>query len=243
MKLPLSEIKTNCEKCSFAIFDKNEQIGCSANRLEKFQTLDKAVKHSEDNKSWFLLKRFCNMYREDEETLDKAYDKIKCKFGIVIFDHDDESTDIAIESCKNIKYDRSKFFIVISSKHTNIFRKRFDQINQLKGLGIASCVVTNVDPLNKIDAIEREAFIKLYGCSHFLKINHDQNIPKTFFDRVNHSVNDELETILMYEFNNVKCIPFWLVNNTYLEYNSYDLMSDDIKQESIENSMYKKYEE
>lgn len=243
MKLPQSEIKTNCEKCSFAIFDGNTQIGCAAGRLEKFQALDKTIQHCENNKSWFLLKRFCNMYRESDTSVNDAYDKIKCKFGIVIFDHDEDSLDVAIESCKNIEYDKSKFFVVISSKHYKMFGKKFNQINELKNIGIKGFLITSFN--NEIDAssIEHEAFSKLYGCTHLIKINHDQEIPKNFFDKINDSVNDKLETILMYEQNNVKCIPFWLVNNTYLEYNNYDLMSNDIKEESTAKSMYKKYEE
>lgn len=243
MKLPLSEIKTNCEKCSFAIFDENNQTGCAANRLEKFQALDKAVQHSEGDKNWFLLKRFCNMYREGESSIDEAYDKIKCKFGIVIFDHDENSLDTAIESCKNIEYDKSKFFIALSSKHYKMFGKKFTQINELKSMGIKGFLITSFDNQAHVSSIEHEAFSKLYGCTHLIKVNHDQEVPKNFFDKINDSVNDKLETILMYEQNNVKCIPFWLVNNTYLEYNSYDLMSNDIKEESIEKSMYKKYEE
>lgn len=244
MKLPLSEIKTNCEKCSFAIFDENNQTGCAANRLGKFQALDKAVQHSEDDKSWFLLKRFCNMYREGEASIDEAYNKIKCKFGVVIFDHHDEvSLDTAIQSCKNIEYDKSRFFVVISSKHYKIFGRKFNQINELKNIGIKGALITSFDDKAEISSIEHEAFSKLYGCTHLVKINHDQEVPKNFFDKINDSVNDKLETILMYEQNNVKCIPFWLVNNTYLEYNNYDLMSDDIKKESIKKSMYKKYEE
>lgn len=243
MKLPLSEIKTNCEKCSFAIFDNSNQVGCSAGRLEKFQALDKAVQHSEGDKSWFLLKRFCNMYREGEASIDEAYNKIKCKFGIVIFDHDENSLDAAIESCKNIEYDKSKFFVVISSKHYRMFGKKFNQINELKNMGIKGFLITSFDDQTHVSSVEHEAFSKLYGCTHLVKINHDQVVSKSFFDRIDNSVNNKLETILMYEHNNVKCIPFWLVNNTYLEYNSYDLMSNDIKEESIEKSMYKKYEE
>lgn len=243
MKLPLSEIKTNCEKCSFAIFDGQNQKACSAGRLEKFQALDKAVQHSEGDKNWFLLKRFCNMYREDEVSIDDAYNKIKCKFGIVIFDHDENSLDTAIESCKNIDYDKSKFFIVISSKHYKIFGKKFNQINEFKSMGVKSFLITSFDTNADVSSIEYEAFSKLYGCTHLLKINHNEEIPKGFFNKINDSVNDKLETFLMYEQDNVKCIPFWLVNNTYLNYNSYDSMSNDIKEESIEKSMYKKYEE
>lgn len=243
MKLPQSEIKTNCEKCSFAIFDKNNQIGCAAQRLEKFQALDKASQHSQDEKTWFLLKRFCNMYREDDTTVEDAYNKIKCKFGIVIFDHDEESSDAAIESCKNIGYDYSKFFVVISSKHHKQFGKRFNQVNSLKEAGIKTFLITSFDKDATTPSLEHEAFLKLNGCSHLLKVNHDQKIPVDFFNNINMSINDDLETILMYEQNNIKCIPFWLVNNEYLNYNNYELMSDSIKDNSIKHSMYKKYEE
>lgn len=242
MKLQQSEIKTNCEKCCFAKFEGNKQIGCSANRLEKFQALDKAIEHSENEKTWFLLKRFCNMYREEKVTIDDAYNKIKCKFGIAIFDHDEESLDTAIESCKNINYDRSKFFVVISSKHYKKFGKRFTQVNELKNLEIKTYLLTSLEKAEN-DYLEHEAFSKLVGCSHLIKINHDQEIPKDFLDKINNSINDELETILLHEKNNIKCIPFWLANSEYLSYNNYNLMIDAIKQKSIDNLMYRKYEE
>lgn len=243
MKLPLSEIKTNCEKCSFAVFEGNKQTGCDAGRLEKFQTLGKTVGHAEDNKSWFLLKRFCNMYREEKISVNDAYEKIKCKFGIVIFDYENESLDIAIESCKNIDYDKSKIFVVVTSKHHKMFGKKFNQINELKSTGITASLIMSIDKNMDIPYIEHEAFSKLYGCSNLLKVNHNQEIPKDFFTKIDNSINKELEAVLMYEQNNVKCMPFWAVSNYYLDYNSYDLMSEDIQKQSIESSMYKKYEE
>jgi len=239
MKLPVSEIKTNCEKCAYAVYENNSQIGCEANRLNKFKKLDKAIIHTEDEKSWYLLKRFCNLYREEYQDLDEAKKKTALTFGIIVYDHDDYSSDIAIESLKKINYTKGKYKIVISSKHNKNASKLFNYVNYF----------------NKIEDVRCDLFIELDNelvdynacrtcsmCNFIVKINHDAMLPKNFLKKINESINEKLEVNMLYETNGVSAMPFWYINNNYNSYNNFDKMIDDLREESINANMYKRYE-
>ena len=56
----MSQVKTECSNCVFALMSKNHQSGCSLNRDEVFKVTDT----TEDN--CYILDRFCNTYRPEE---------------------------------------------------------------------------------------------------------------------------------------------------------------------------------
>lgn len=236
MKSQQLEIKTSCENCSFLISENGKQIGCNAGRLEKFIQQDKATLNEN---GYYEINRFCNMRRKEKSTVEEAYNKIKSKFGIAIFDEGDNFED-AIESCKKIQYDKNKFKISIYSKNRKIFGKLFEKVNDLKRSGIDARLFFDIEDRN-ISSSEKDVFQYLYGCSHLIKINGNTEIDPMFLFNINKSLNDDLEVFFTYELNNVYCAPFWIVNQQYLNYHSYDEMMKAIIEESINSSMHKKY--
>jgi hypothetical protein len=242
MKLPLSGVETSCEKCSFAIWENEQQTGCNAGRLEKFEKLGE-VQEKKVN-PFYKINRFCNMFRSEEEPVEYARKQISLKFGIVIFDEDEKFSNVAIESCKNLDYDNTKFKIVLASNHNKRFGRLFSTIHEFKSLNINSELVISVNGEDPRDVIEKDVFQKVFGCTHLIKIKTTDKISESFLKRIDESINDLLERILVHECNNgVTCVQFYAINNTYLQFNDYDLTVDFLKQKSIENSMYKKYEE
>lgn len=233
MKLQQLEYKSSCEKCIFASYDNDIQVGCKAGRLEKFKVNSEICKR--DEKTWFLLKRFCNLYREENISLEEARQQIALKFAIVIYDYEDLENETAIKSAKNIQYDKSKFKIIFSSKHNSKAGCYFDAINTLQQAGINSELVINLCDIDR----DYTAFNKGVGASHFIKMNSSIAIPENLLSEIDKIINDDLEQIIMFEKNSITCLPFWLVNKEYTNYNDYDLMTESIKSKLIKTNAYK----
>jgi hypothetical protein len=241
MKSPLSGVETSCEKCSFAIWKNEQQIGCNAGRLEKFEKLGE-VQEKRAN-PFYKINRFCNMFRSDEQSIEDARKQISLKFGIVIFDEDEKFSNVAIESCKNLDYDNTKFKIVLASNHNKRFGRLFSTIHEFKSLNINSELVLSLNNENPKQVIEKDVFQKVFGCTHLIKMKTTDKINKSFLKRIDESINDFLERILVHECNGITCVQFYALNNTYLQFNDYDLTVDFLKQKSIESYMHKRYEE
>lgn len=237
MKLPLSEIKTNCEKCSFAIFKNDSQIGCKAGRLEKFHDLKKSVEHSENDKKWFILKRFCNMYREKEKSVQEARNEVKLSFGIMIYDNFESDSLESLDSIKELDYDKDKLKIIFITNSQKDISHKASIIQGLINDGFDAQLILNFEE----SLFERTAFIKCIGLNYVLKLNTDQKISNDFISKIDKSLNDDLETVLMFECQNVACFPFWFVNQEYLNYNSFDNMIDGLREKTTNANMYKKY--
>lgn len=234
-------IQTSCENCSFAICKNDEQIGCKAGRLEKFKDLGVVQDDKENN--FYKINRFCNMFRSEDQSLEDARKQIKLKFAIVIFDEDEKFCNIAINSCKEINYDISKFKIVLASKHNQRFGRLFSTIHEFKSLNINSELVLSLNKDEENSIIEKDIFQKTFGCTHLIKMKSTDFINPNFLSYIDESINDKLEAIVTYEMGNITCVQFSIVNSTYLDYHNYDDTVNAIKQKSIESSMYKKYEE
>ena len=209
MKLPQSEIRTNCLKCIFAKFDKLNQIDCSAGRLNKFKDLNVAILHKDDinERSWFLLKRFCNMYREKQQSMEDARKQITTTFSIVIYDNDNTSNlDKAIESIKRINYDKSKFKVVISSVHKDKSYELFHIVNQLNSNDINTELVINLDDpkSDKYNSnLDKDAFTKCVKSAYIIKMSHNDTVYSNMLLDIDTSLNDKLETITIYESNKI----------------------------------------
>jgi hypothetical protein len=243
MKLPLSGVETTCEKCSFAIWKNEQQTGCNAGRLEKFKQLGVVVDKKTSLQPYYKINRFCNMFRSEDQSVEDARKQISLKFGIVIFDEDEKFSNVAIESCKNLDYDNTKFKIVLASNQNKRFGRLFSTIHEFKSLNINSELVLSLNNENPKQVIEKDVFQKVFGCTHIIKVKTSDKINKSFLKRIDESINDDLETILVHEMNNLTCVQFYALNNTYLRFNDYDLTVDFLKQKSIESYMHKRYEE
>jgi hypothetical protein len=239
MKLPLSGVETSCERCSFAIWENDQQVACKAGRLEKFSEL--GIVQEKRVNPFYKINRFCNMFRTNNQSVEEARKQIALQFGIVILDEDENFSNVAIESCKNLNYDNTKFKIVLASNHNKRFGRLFSTVHEFKSLNIKSELVLSMIKDGFVS--EKEIFEKTFGCSYLIKMKSTDAINPNFLKRIDEAINDDLETTLIHEMGNLTCVQFYTLNNTYLEFNNYDDTVEFIKQKSIENSMYKKYEE
>lgn len=237
MKLQQLEYKSSCEKCIFADYNQSVQVGCKADRLDKFKANSDICKNGE--KTWFLLKRFCNLYREQEITLEEARKQIALTFSIVIYDYNDTAYETAIKSIQNIDYDKNKFKVIFSSKHNSKAGTYFNQINNLKQNDINAELIININDPDK----DYTAFSKAVGVSYFVKMDSSIAIPSDFLYQIDKLINDDLHQIIMFEKSvddkSITCLPFWLVNKEYTNYNDYDLMTQSIKDKLIKTNVYK----
>jgi hypothetical protein len=237
MKSQQSEIRTNCKECVFAEFDNNIQLPhCKANRLEKFIDLNAHIKYKDDTKEWFCLKRFCNMYRNQDVSLEKAKNQIKTTFGIAIYDYENISNiEKSIKSIKNINYDKSKIKLVITSGHNDNASYLFTYTKALNEIKIKTKLIINFEKTN----IDHEAFINLKNCAYLIKMNHDDQINPEMLEAIDNSLNSNLEKIIFFESSEIAAIPFWYANNEYLNFNDYNLLLSHAKQVAINSNMYK----
>ena len=237
MKSQQLEINTICNTCIFATCENGKQIGCMANRLEKFKEQNKALLCDD---GFYSISRFCNMYRNQKISVDDAYNQIKSNFGIAIFDDEEKYFDQAISSCKNLSYDKAKIVISIHSNAKNRFGRLFNEVNEFKKLGIDARLFFDIDKKD-LELSEKEVFQYLSRCSHLIKMKTSDSIDAEFLENVNKSLNQDLEIFFTYQSDNIYCIPFWVVNQQYLNYHSYDLMASAVVEESKNISMHKKY--
>jgi hypothetical protein len=186
-----------------------------------------------------MLKRFCNHYSQDPISLDDVKKRSEPTFGIVVYDlNETSSLQTAIDSIMAVNYDRSKIKVVINSNHTERAGYLFNTINTLVAVGFhaelaLSLVETDVD---------REGFSKCYGYSYLVKMNHYSQINPDLFSKINHSLNEELERVVMFQSGGVTAIPFNVVNTNYLDYNNFDNMTAALKDTAIQSNMYRNYE-
>ncbi len=236
-QLQESQLKTLCEKCTFAQYEDSIQKGCAAGRIQKFIDNGSAFFNNE----FYALSRFCNMYREEQQTVEEARKQIQPTFAIIIYDHENTSQlQKAIDSIYSLDYDKNKFKIVISSSHNAQASYLFDIVHEFKKNEINSEVVINLTN----ESIDYDAFVKSVGFSYIVKMNHNSAIGKNFLSYIDEEINDKLTRLIMIEdeSENVLALPFWIVNKTYLDYNNFDLMVDAIRTETTKQNMYKKYE-
>ena len=89
-----------------------------------------------------------------------------------------------------------------------------------------------------------ECFSKLYKNSYCVKIPQGSKISSNLFKEIELSLNEKLEQIAFFEDEdeNVSVLPYGVMNNEYLNYNSYDKMIQGVKDVAKKNNKYFKYE-
>jgi len=235
----------DCKNCIFSEWNNEYQTGCSADRLSKFIEKGKATLkpigvHTDDISTFYELQQFCNLYREDKWKKDKDSDKlldlalkeIKPTFGVVVYDSKEKNNNLndTLESIKNINYEKKLIKIVISSFSERGVQNLVSKVIEMQTEGF-QCVMT-MHTYNDIESLrDYECFSKLLNYSYFVKIPSGSEISKDVFNDVEISLNHKLEQKALFEDenSNISIVPFKIVNSEYLNYNSYDLMVQGIK--------------
>lgn len=227
------------------------QTGCLANRIETLKERGKA----EYKDGCYHLSQFCNMYRtqkwadlhEEEDLLELATKETQTSFGIVICYDEKKSQMETTESIKNVDYPPRLINVVFSAdeKAINVSKHFFiDHVHRLQNNGNGARFVMNL--IDDKEMTDRSAFFPLLGsrCDYLIKIKQGQKIDPDYFNFINTSQNEKLDITTFFEDeeNGVSVVPRSVVDNTYLDYQNYDLMCEGIKKLSIQQETYKKYE-
>jgi hypothetical protein len=126
MKSPLQDqmIQTSCKNCIFALYEDQTQTGCYASRIYKYQKLDKVVEAYDNDKEFYVVKSFCNMYRNSswnngEADSQKAYEEASIAFDIYIDCSELNENNVAklTEFVTKQKYYKDKYRITLYHGH------------------------------------------------------------------------------------------------------------------------------
>lgn len=234
----------NCDKCVFNIkFKFGVQIGCKADRIQKF--IDKGKATKEDGASSYELTQFCNMYRTDEweGDLDKAISETKPMFGVMINSSDQnvELVKKSLDSIKKANYVKGYVKVVISIPHP---RQKINQlmhmVNEMVNLDFhCECVLHLSDDLA---IAEKSAFQKIYSAGYFVYMEAGEELDQDFFSYVDESVNKKLDMVCMFEDGNISICHKGVVNSIYLECKGYKDMLNRLRDESKQKGVYDKYQ-
>ena len=248
----------DCEGCIFAEIEDDYQYGCAAGRISKFAEDGDIVAVDGEKTSFFGLKRFCNLYRDDEwlenniegnagvddKPVQEALTESEPVFGIVVYDvscDGKNDLDKTIESIKNINYNKKKIQVVLSSRPLNSGKIQVSDLvhkcNQINEIGIECHLVLN--RTQEIPKRDYDAFSKFSSVSHLIKSTSCDAIPEYMLKEIHTSLNIDMEKNLVFQHGSISCISFPVVNNEYLKYNDFELMVESIKNMAIQAGMIK----
>ena len=240
----------NCDKCVFNIkreyygdTESGFQTGCKADRIQKF--IDKGKATREDGALSYELTQFCNMYRTDEweGCLDKAISETKPMFGVIINSSDKniELVKKSLDSIKKVNYVKSYVKVVISMPHPGQkINQLMHMVNEMVNLDFHCEFVLHLT--DDLAISEKSAFQKIYSSGYFVYMEAGRELDSDFFDYVDKSVNEKLDTVCMFEDDGVSICHKGVVNSIYLECKGYKDMLNRLRDESKQKGVYDKYQ-
>jgi hypothetical protein len=116
---------TMCNGCIFATIENWKQVGCLANRSDKFKK-QKIDGESEKVPDYYMLDGVCNMYRQDdgeltlEEQLTDQYNKVKPKITYFIIG-DGDNPDCIAQTLVSIEDDADVHICLVQNGEKNIY--------------------------------------------------------------------------------------------------------------------------
>ena len=212
------------------------------------QTFEKAIdeniikpeEYAEDV-SFYELTQLCNLYRtsdwgenkDPDKLLEIALKEVKPNFGIMVYDSIEENSELdkTLESIQNIEYDKKHIRIIISAFKERGVQHLITRVVDLQAKGF-ECFLSIHHYVDNEPLRDRECVTKLINRNPYIvKIPQGSKISKNFFTKIETSLNHKLEQLTFFEDvdNKVTAVPFSVVNNEYLNYLSYDLMVEGIR--------------
>ena len=248
-----SSTAMTCQGCVFAEYEGATQYGCSADRIRKFSDQGALALLPEDDVTVFGINRFCNLYRDkkwldnqeiEDSPLQIARKEIEPTFGIVVYDRNVTGRNLkkTMESIKNLDYDKKKMFVVINhipypDKQNPDVKEYVEIVNDLNSHGIKTVSVLN--RVNEPRLVDYNAFSRCVSASHLVKMDSLSEIPKDMLRRVDLSLNEDMEKIIVFRHKSISCVSFPTVNNEYLNHNDFDKMIMSIESAAKQVNMVK----
>jgi hypothetical protein len=205
-QLPDQAVKISCKTCQCAIYNGNTQTGCSFDRIKIFGD-NTAIEAYDDEKEFYVLKRFCNYYRNPKWNggvlnLEKIKHESASSFDVIIScDNLTEELDVEnlIHYVSSAKYypDKLNISLVHSSSVSTNIRK-----NILKAYMTIKCNLTDTIELNEFIHNFLESSKSTYHT--VLDISNISVISK--LHRANDSINNDLKISTVFHIDSAKII-------------------------------------
>lgn len=233
----------DCSQCKFRIIDNNKQVGCQAERIDKFIDNGTAVLNSEHG--CYELKQFCNMYvSDDNDLIDREFirNKIKPLFGIVIHLTSNDTAEQATKACEHIKslnYPQEKVKVVISAPKGLKYAMHLVNLAQMlrTRYGAAELVLHLHDEKK---ARDNETFSKLVQATYFVKMGVHDRLDLDIFEKIDHLINSEMKQVCFIENNSVNIVLKSSIQYMYYNYGCYDETVEGLKTISVEQDKYER---
>ena len=197
MKSPLSgrNLQTSCKNCTFAIYDDGTQVGCVANRIEKFDK-NNIIEAYDNEKEFYVINEFCNLYRSlawngGKQDLEKALNESALDFDVMI-DCNNITQDFKnyiLESIQNNSYYKNKRNINlfhsgdVPSEYKSMVLEIYSKLHDIK---ISVCVDT--------DMFLHETVLKSKSNLHLVVSNESFEFDK--LNALNNIVNQDLKKFI-----------------------------------------------
>lgn len=227
----------DCKECVFNVTENGKQVGCQADRLEKLKDKNAA----ELSGSFYELKQFCNMYRNQDVDVETARDHVMPLFGIVVhhaLDRSLEDVKTTIDSILDIDYPEQKVKVVISSPSTIEHETLVHYTNVLKQKYRAVELVLHLH--NDVPMRDNECFRKLTKSTYFVKIKSGETIRQDLLKEIDRKINDDLFQLCMADAGEATIVLKSLMQQFYYNHANYDEAVNYVKQISLEQDKYEK---
>lgn len=248
-----TNLTTSCKDCVFAVYDGEDndtQFDCAAGRIDVFAKNGDVIDAYDNDKSFYVIKRLCNFYREESwisESQDDLLEEVKKEafpsFGVVIYNLS-ENTNKQLETLKEIinesPMDNNKVYVILvtNDKSKKDMPYFLPMVDTFKADAINFKIVSVFDyvPKPQIDAL---AFKHVIKRNYIVKIDDNNMISRDLFTKVDQSLNTDLEKISYYQDGQVSVISSYLINHMYREFNDYHTLDAEICKLAKEKGLYK----
>ncbi len=246
-KPPDKSLQTSCKECLFAIYDKDTQTGCVADRIDMFHNTprgDVVIEAYDKEKEFFVIDALCNYFRPPKwnggkPDLDKAKKESQTSFTILIYADDitKETVSFMKESIRDIDYPADKISIIISHDiELDVEKKRL-----VRGmyeffaskLRIQSSINVYLNP----ESQDYEAFRKA-DCLYFIKMSSNDVLPKDMMKEIDDHLNLHAARTVVFSSRGTKAISYYVFLTRFLAYKDYGEFESSVEAEAKSVDLY-----
>jgi len=160
-------------------------------------------------------------------------------FGVVVC-FEDESKSKAIESITKIdpkQLDHKQLYIISSMPRDIDGQYAVNTTIELESKGMITRSIVHMYPDNQ-ELVEYEAFSKLSGATHLLKMNQQDILTQEFLQTCEKEIKNNNVTCIQNNDETLTVVPWAIVNRMYHLSGSYDATVEDIKKLSKSKGLY-----
>ena len=165
--------------------------------------------------------------------------KLEIIFGVVV-SFVDTSNSKAIESILEIdteELDHKKLYVINSMPRSVEKQHAVNTTIKLEAKGIITRSVVHMHP-EVVQLVEYEAFSKLRGATHLIRINQQDVLTQEFLNTCEEEVKQNNTTCIQNNDETLTVVPWAIVNNMYPLVGSYDATVEEIKKLSKAKGLY-----